>query len=59
MRLRDLIESSPLGLTPVTGAPGLERELGSVMVTDLPDPSRYLRGGGARVCVRGPGLLGA
>ena len=45
MRLRDLIESSPLGLTPVTGAPGLERELGSVMVTDLPDPSRYLRGG--------------
>jgi len=45
MRLRDLVESSPLGLTPVTGAPGLERELGSVMVTDLPDPSRYLRGG--------------
>ncbi|HZP50818.1 PucR family transcriptional regulator [Actinocrinis sp.] len=45
MRLRDLVEASPPGLTPVTGAPGLDRELGSVMVTDLPDPSRYLRGG--------------
>lgn len=45
MRLRDLVEASPLGLTAVTGAPGLERELGSVTVTDLPDPSRYLRGG--------------
>ncbi len=29
----------------VTGQPGLDRELRSVMVTDLPDPSRYLRGG--------------
>ena len=45
MRLRDLVEASPLGLTAVIGAPGLDRELGLVMVTDLPDPSRYLRGG--------------
>ncbi|MBS2965002.1 helix-turn-helix domain-containing protein [Actinocrinis puniceicyclus] len=45
MRLRDLVEASPLGLTAVAAAPGLDRELGSVMVTDLPDPSRYLRGG--------------
>jgi hypothetical protein len=45
MRLRDLVESAELGLTLVTGQPGLDRELRSVMVTDLPDPSRYLRGG--------------
>lgn len=45
MRLRDLVEMSPLGLTAVTEAPGLDREIGSVTVTDLPDPSRYLRGG--------------
>jgi hypothetical protein len=45
MRLRDLVEASPLGLTPVTGASGLDRELSSAVVTDLPDPSRYLRGG--------------
>jgi len=45
MRLRDLVEAPELGLTSVIGAPGLDRELGSVMVTDLPDPSRYLRGG--------------
>ncbi|MGH3417003.1 MAG: PucR family transcriptional regulator, partial [Actinocrinis sp.] len=44
MRLRELV-ASPLGLTAVTGAPALDRELGSVVVTDLPDPSRYLRGG--------------
>jgi PucR-like helix-turn-helix protein/purine catabolism regulatory family protein len=45
MRLRDLVESAELGLTLVTGHAGLDRELRSVMVTDLPDPSRYLRGG--------------
>jgi hypothetical protein len=45
MRLRELVEAPALGLTAVTGAPGLDRELGSVMVTDLPDPGRYLRGG--------------
>ena len=45
MRLRDLVESAELGLTLVTGQPGLDRELRSVMVTDLPEPSRYLRGG--------------
>ena len=45
MRLRDLVESAELGLTLVTGHPGLDRELRSVMVTDLPEPSRYLRGG--------------
>jgi PucR C-terminal helix-turn-helix domain/Purine catabolism regulatory protein-like family len=45
MRLRDLVESAELGLTLVTGQPGLDRELRSVMVTDLPEPSRYMRGG--------------
>jgi hypothetical protein len=45
MRLRELVEAPELGLAAVTGAPGLDRELGSVMVTDLPDPGRYLRGG--------------
>lgn len=45
MRLRDLVESAELGLTLVTGHAGLDRELRSVMVTDLPEPSRYLRGG--------------
>jgi hypothetical protein len=45
MRLRDLVESAELGLSLVTGQAGLDRELRSVMVTDLPDPSRYLRGG--------------
>jgi hypothetical protein len=45
MRIRELVEAPALGLTAVTGAPGLDRELGSVMITDLPDPGRYLRGG--------------
>ena len=45
MRLRDLVEASSLGLTAVTGSSGLDREIGSVIVTDLPDPGRYLRGG--------------
>jgi hypothetical protein len=45
MRIRELVEAPALGLTAVTGAAGLERELGSVMITDLPDPGRYLRGG--------------
>jgi len=45
MRLRELVEAPALGLTAATGAPGLDRELGSVMITDLPDPGRYLRGG--------------
>jgi hypothetical protein len=45
MRLRDLVESSALGVTAVAATGGLDRELESVMVTDLPDPSRYLRGG--------------
>jgi hypothetical protein len=45
MRLRDLLEAPALALTAVTGETGLDRELGSVMVTDLPDPGKYLRGG--------------
>lgn len=45
MRLRDLVESAELGLSLVTGHPGLERDVRSIMVTDLPEPSRYLRGG--------------
>ena len=45
MRLRDLVENAELGLLLVTGQSGLDREVRSVMVTDLPEPSRYLRGG--------------
>jgi len=45
MRLRDLVESAELGLSLVTGHPGLDRDVRSIMVTDLPEPSRYLRGG--------------
>lgn len=45
MRLRDLLDSAELGLRMVTGRPGLDREVRSVMVTDLPEPGRYLRGG--------------
>ncbi|HTJ66554.1 MAG TPA: helix-turn-helix domain-containing protein [Actinospica sp.] len=45
MRLRDLVDSAELGLLVVTGRVGLDREVRSVMVTDLPEPSRYLRGG--------------
>ena len=45
MRLRDLVESAELGLSLVTGHPGLDRDVRSVMITDLPEPSRYLRGG--------------
>ena len=45
MRIRELLDAPTLGLTAVTGDSGLDRELGSVMVTDLPDPGRYLRGG--------------
>ncbi|HEU5332003.1 MAG TPA: PucR family transcriptional regulator ligand-binding domain-containing protein [Actinocrinis sp.] len=45
MRIRELLDAPTLGLTAVTGDSGLDRELGSVMVTDLPDPARYLRGG--------------
>lgn len=45
MRLRDLVDSAELGLLVVTGHAGLDREVRSVMVTDLPEPSRYLRGG--------------
>jgi len=45
MRLRDLVDSAELGLLVVTGQAGLDREVRSVMVTDLPEPSRYLRGG--------------
>lgn len=44
MRIRELAEDPALGLTPVTGALGLDREFSSVMVTDLPDPGRYLSG---------------
>jgi hypothetical protein len=45
MRLRELLDTPALGLTAVTGDAGLDREFGSVMVTDLPDPGKYLRGG--------------
>jgi hypothetical protein len=45
MRIRELTEAPELGLTAVAGGAGQDREIHSVMVTDLPDPSRYLRGG--------------
>ena len=45
MRLRDLVDSAELGLLVVTGHAGLDREVRSIMVTDLPEPNRYLRGG--------------
>lgn len=45
MRLRDLVDSAELGLLLVTGKVALDREVRSVTVTDLPEPTRYLRGG--------------
>ncbi|HEY3869525.1 MAG TPA: PucR family transcriptional regulator ligand-binding domain-containing protein [Actinocrinis sp.] len=45
MRIRELVEEPGLGLTAVAGLPGLDRDFATAMVTDLPDPSRYLRGG--------------
>jgi hypothetical protein len=45
MRLRDLVESAELGLLWAAGRHGLDRELRSVVITDLPEPGRRLRGG--------------
>ena len=45
MRIRELVEEPGLGLTAVAGLPGLDRDFATATVTDLPDPSRYLRGG--------------
>lgn len=45
MRIRELVEEPGLGLTAVAGLPGLDRDFATAMVTDLPDPGRYLRGG--------------
>jgi PucR C-terminal helix-turn-helix domain/Purine catabolism regulatory protein-like family len=45
MRLRDLVESAELGLLWAAGQHGLDRGLRSVVITDLPEPGRSLRGG--------------
>ncbi len=43
--LRDLLAVAELRLGLLTGDEALDREIGDVLVTDLPDPSRYLTGG--------------
>src|SRR5690606_5702156 len=45
VRIRDLLGISELGLSVLVGEEHLDRELTSVHITDLPDPSRYLVGG--------------
>lgn len=44
MRLRELLDK-PCALVPLTDPAALDRELRWVVTTDLPDPSRYLKGG--------------
>ena len=45
MRVRELVEPPGPNLSLLTGAAGLDRDFETVTVTDLPDPTRYLRGG--------------
>ncbi|GAA4555400.1 PucR family transcriptional regulator [Planotetraspora kaengkrachanensis] len=45
MLLRDLLAMPELRLSLLTGEPGLDREISGALVTDLPDPGRYLDGG--------------
>jgi hypothetical protein len=45
MRLSDLLDLAQLRLTLLTGAEQLDRPVGPVFITDLPDPRRYLSGG--------------
>jgi PucR C-terminal helix-turn-helix domain/Purine catabolism regulatory protein-like family/GGDEF-like domain len=46
MRLGDLIRTPELGLSVIVGgAPALERDVLGAYITDLPDPSRFVRAG--------------
>jgi hypothetical protein len=45
MRVRELLEPPGPGLALLVGVAGLDRDFEAVTVTDLPDPTRYLRGG--------------
>ncbi|MFC0861151.1 PucR family transcriptional regulator [Sphaerimonospora cavernae] len=45
MLLRDLLAVAELRLGLLTGDESLDREISDVLVTDLPDPTRYLTGG--------------
>jgi len=45
MRVRELVEPPGPSLPLLAGAAGLDRDFETVTVTDLPDPTRYLRGG--------------
>ncbi|WP_204016778.1 PucR family transcriptional regulator, partial [Sphaerimonospora thailandensis] len=45
MLLRDLLAVAELRLGLLTGDDSLDREISDVLVTDLPDPTRYLVGG--------------
>lgn len=45
LRVRDLLEVPGLNLRLLTDAAGLDRVIGHVYTTDLPDPSRYLTRG--------------
>ena len=45
MRVRDLLDVPGLGLRLLTDVSGVDRVIGHVYTTDLPDPSRYLTPG--------------
>ena len=45
MRVRDLLDVPGLGLRLLTDISGVDRVIGHVYTTDLPDPSRYLTSG--------------
>jgi len=45
VRVRELLEVPGLGLRLLTGVAGMDRTIGHVYTTDLPDPSRYLTSG--------------
>ncbi len=45
MRVRDLLDVPGLGLRLLTDVAGMDRTIGHVYTTDLPDPSRYLTPG--------------
>ncbi len=45
MRVRELLDVAGLGLRLLTDVTGMDRTIGHVYTTDLPDPSRYLTPG--------------
>ena len=45
MRVKDLLDVPDLGLRLLTDVTGLDRVIGHVFTTDLPDPARYLTAG--------------